>query len=70
MKIKLLNDGGYGDMDEVKFPVEVEAACGLSSPGYVVISKEELYRVGAKARAFDVISSYTFLVGEHVEVIK
>lgn len=24
MKIKLLHDGGYGDMENVKFPVEVE----------------------------------------------
>lgn len=43
IKIRLLNDGNYGDSENVKFPVEVEATeCGL---GFEV-SQSELERVG------------------------
>lgn len=70
MKVKLLNDGGYGDMADVNFPVEVEAAPGMSSKGYVLITKEELYRVGAKPGEFDALSRYAFLVERHVEVVE
>lgn len=47
MKIKLLNDGGYDDMENVKFPVEVEAADWFGL-GFEVTG-EELIRVGASA---------------------
>ena len=44
MRVKLLNDGGYGDADNVKFPVEVEVSiyCGDG----VDVSGDELVRVG------------------------
>lgn len=45
MKVKLLNDGGYGYADNVKFPVEVEAL-RLTDNSYFKISKDELHRVG------------------------
>ena len=44
MKVLLLNDGGYGDAEGVKFPVEVEAL-SLNN-GYFKIHKDELHRVG------------------------
>lgn len=67
MKVKLLNDGGYGDMENVRFPVEIDARPGANS-GYVLITRDELYRVGATAEKFDVISRYAFLTGDHVEM--
>lgn len=67
MKVKLLNDGGYGDMVNVKFPVVVSAQM---CAGFVTVTKEELYRVGAEPEAFDVISRYAFLIGEHAEVVE
>ncbi|QHJ79732.1 MAG: hypothetical protein [Caudoviricetes sp.] len=57
MKIKLLNDGGYGDMENVKFPVEVEAEI---KHGYYNVSKEELYRVGAAGGEFDIFTKWAF----------
>lgn len=45
VKIKLLNDGLYGDMDHINFPVEVEAV--FDGSGYdVPIS--ELVRIGCE----------------------
>lgn len=44
MRIKLLNDGGYRDMDAVEFPVEVEATNRFGS-GYEV-SGAEILRIG------------------------
>lgn len=56
MKIKLLHDGGYGGMENVKFPVEVEATdwlgLGFDVPG------SELIRVGATAKFWDRTKSY------------
>jgi len=45
MRVLLLNDGGYGDADDVKFPVEVEAL-RLTDGGFFKISEDELHRVG------------------------
>lgn len=59
MKIKLLNDGGYGDMEHVKFPVEVEATpCG-DGFGFDVPSSE-LVRVGATELWWDRNQTYYF----------
>lgn len=56
MKIKLLNDGGYGDMENVKFPVEVE---GKDWHGLGVhVSGAELIGVGADAEEWDSNVSY------------
>lgn len=45
MRVLLLNDGGFGDADNVKFPVEVKAL-RLTDGGYFKISKDELHLVG------------------------
>lgn len=57
MKIKLLSDAGYGDMEGVKFPVEVEAR---KEWAYFAVSREELYRIGAESEVFDVLDEYAF----------
>ena len=44
LKVRLLNDGGYGDMENVKFPVIVE---WLYSGVDIEISGSELIKVGA-----------------------
>lgn len=65
MKVMLLNDGGYGDMENVAFPVEVEA--DFWSTELVYIYSSELYRVGAKPKAFGG-EAWAFCVGEHVRL--
>lgn len=48
MKVRLLNDGGYGDMEMVEFPVVVEV-CGFE-PGacdLYLVKGSELIAVGA-----------------------
>ncbi len=57
MKIKLLNDGGYGDMQAVKFPAEVEA---VQERGHFKVHKSELYRVGAVPGEFDILDEWAF----------
>lgn len=56
MKIKLLNDSQYGDMEKVKFPVEVEATdwlgLGVDIPG------EELIGIGANPEQWDANAFY------------
>lgn len=66
MKIKLLNDGGYGDMEDVKFPVEVLAS--RLYRGGALVSREELYRVGAKSGEFDCLTEFAFVRGPHWEL--
>jgi hypothetical protein len=72
-KIRLLNDGGYGDMDDVKFPVEVEAKGYLSN---FTVSSDELYRVGAARGKFDITrdepmpNKWIFMLGSECEVIE
>ena len=58
MKIKLLNDGGYGDIENVKFPVEVEAE-PWSNDGFDVLGAE-LIRVGATAVEWNACEVYYF----------
>lgn len=71
MKIKLLNDGDYGDMEKVNFPVEVNAIeymDGSTVEGYDVLGSE-LIRVGADKDEFEPESEYYFIrVSEAVEV--
>lgn len=49
MRVLLLNDGTYGDMEAVKFPVEVEGRFveGDRNHTLIEIHKDELLRVGA-----------------------
>lgn len=49
MRIKLLNDGKYPGLKELKFPVEVEAKA--YTHGYLV-SYQELERIGANMEFF------------------
>lgn len=58
MKIKLLNDGGYGDMENVKFPVEVEAE-PWGNDGFDV-DGAELLRVGATEAEWCAAEVYYF----------
>ncbi|WFZ78535.1 hypothetical protein MQM1_053 [Aeromonas phage vB_AsaP_MQM1] len=55
MKVRLLNDGGFSGLGDVKFPVEVEAALTTKANGDDVygVPYSELLRIGAKATAFD-----------------
>jgi len=46
MKIKLRNDGGYGDMENVIFPAEVEGRDWLGF-GFDILGSE-IVRVGGK----------------------
>lgn len=59
MKINLLKDGGYGDMENVKFPVEVEAKPSNDGFGFDVPSAE-LVRVGATEVWWDRHQTYYF----------
>jgi hypothetical protein len=60
MKIRLLNDGCYGDMENVNFPVEVEAKpCGKH--GFTVCGAD-LIHVGAERHRWEHEFAYYFSV--------
>lgn len=66
MKIKLLNDGGYGDMDNVNFPVVVE---GVDWGGYGFdVKGSEIIKVTGDAEGWDCDADY-FWENDEVEVI-
>lgn len=69
LKIKLLNDGGYGDMENVKFPVIVEAE-DFEGKGCDILGSE-LIRVGANNDndVWDHDYPYHFHYGKDCEVI-
>lgn len=69
-RVRLLNDGGYGDMDKVKFPVEVEAT--ISKSGLMTyVCYDELKRVGADDLFYCKESDgWPFEIGEDCEVIE
>lgn len=49
MKVRLLNDGGYGDMENVKFPVIVDGFYDDLYGGAVIdVPVSELNKRGAK----------------------
>lgn len=71
MKVKLLNDGGYGKylvMGNIKFPVVVEVAGTYYDHGFDV-SGAELIRIGAEPGHFDP-EHYYFFTNKECEVIK
>lgn len=70
LKVKLLNDGGYGDMENVKFPVIVEGE-DFEGEGFLV-SGSELIRVGASNDndVWDPNYKYFFYNIRECEVIK
>lgn len=51
MRVKLLHDSQYGDMENVKFPIEVEATDWLGLG--VDVSGAELIGVGADPEQWD-----------------
>lgn len=59
MKIRLLNDGGYGDMCDVKFPVEVDARLHEAS-GLHEVSGAEVIRVGGHESWWDADHYYAW----------
>lgn len=68
MKVRLLNAGGFGGLEQVLFPVEVEAEPHYLGKGAVKVWGYELYRVGASG-GFRPNHEYTFHAKE-IEVIK
>lgn len=70
LKIKLLNDGGYGDMENVNFPVIVEGE-DFESQGCDILGSE-LIRVGATVtdHGWDPDWKYHFYYGDECEVVE
>ncbi len=65
MKIKLLNDGGYGYFPEITLPVVVEAkrcTCGYDVPG------SEIIKLGGDPEIWDADYNY-FWAHEEVGVL-
>lgn len=68
MRVRLLNDGGYGDMENVKFPAEVEAE---KTNCCFEVRASELYRIGATHGEFGEMDYYwRFLEGDDAETIE
>lgn len=75
MKLMLMNDGTYGDMDKVKFPVQVEGRpCPDGSPHLFQVHLSELLRVGADPEGWSESkgegSYYNFFLGSEVVVVE
>ncbi len=66
MRIKLLNDGGFGDMDDVEFPAVVDAERGEI---FYMVKAHELYRIGADKGMFGGENYEWAFSGAEVEVI-
>lgn len=69
MKIKLLNDGGYAELKDVKFPVVVD---GFEYDGLehcVGVMGSELLRIGADDEFMYDAADLSFLVGEECEFV-
>jgi len=58
MKIKLLNDGGYYGLDNVKFPVVVDIC--KNDSGKCRVSGAELINLGGKVGSFSPTTHYFF----------
>lgn len=67
MKARLLNDGNYGGADNVNFPVEVE--CEDLFGNLIVVSTEELIRVGFDWEGEDLDETWPFSIGRDCEVL-
>lgn len=61
MKIKLFNDGGYGDMNYVPFPVTVDAVRWGNG---VMVSGRDLIKHGAKNFNENEMYYFSLLRGE------
>lgn len=67
MKVKLLNDGGFGPaMKKIEFPVVVDAEYDECLQGAILVSVEELIRVGGDRRSIinTTLPNLTFAPGE------
>lgn len=69
MKVLLLNNGGYGGLRKVEFPVQVEAS--ISVNGCLArVSKIELVKVGADEACFDIKCFYAFVLDDNCELVE
>lgn len=68
MKIKLLCNGSYGGMENVKFPVVVESVLSVSELHGV--TGRELISLGANPDCFSPDILYNFIIGDECEVIE
>lgn len=66
IQIRLLNDGDYGDAENVKFPVVVK---GYIKPSGIMcdIHHDELHRVGFSDMTDD--APWPFQIGKECEVV-
>lgn len=71
MKVRLLNNGGYGGMGAVDFPVEVEAFYdeGVDDASAIYVPNSELLRVGANEVYYHE-KSESYFVDDEFEVIE
>ena len=65
-KVKLINDGGYIGMENVKFPVVVSVSDSNSRA--VGISPQEMERIGCDMSKFDCGHAWWFVKSEHCVV--
>lgn len=67
MKIKLLTDGGYNKLKNVKFPIEVAGFRYEGLSHCVGVDGNELLRIGGD----DSLPDYdlAFLIGEECEIV-
>ena len=76
MKLMLINDGNYGDMGRVKFPVQVEGRqCPCGSLFIFQIHLDELLRVGADREGWEDFTGEeggycNFFLGSEVLVVE
>lgn len=67
IKVRLLNDGGYMCMSEVKFPVDVNVQLKNTWGDYVFVPALELERIGCdmdKLNPAAGIKNWSFLKGD------
>lgn len=69
IRVRLLNNGCYGCMDRVKFPVEVKARLNKDSL-IAFICENELKRIGASDCFSGEPDGWPFMVGFECEVIE
>lgn len=69
MRVKLLNDGGYGELSHLTFPVEVEGGYGrYRNKRLVEVSANEIVRIGAVGWEIE-DGELPFFVGSECEVL-
>lgn len=69
MKIKLLNDGGYESLKEVKFPVVVNGFEYDDLEHCVGVMGNDLLRIGADDELMYDSVDLAFLIGEECEIV-